>query len=184
LRIFTTRVSRHVNLNSKVNPANFFFFWEPLHSKSLIYCSIGTWNVHDYEPSTTSLVFAGRINGELVGFAGIYYTLVTLVSSLIISRNPCLGHDQRAHGLNVKSSAWMAQQYRKPMDGSLNYHTYIPVKGGGCWAVLLARLAGDIGGRICFGCFDCLLLADGQHPASPSPVSDDDCFPRLHIGYQ
>jgi hypothetical protein len=26
------------------------------------------------------------------------------------------------------------------MDGSLAYHTYIPVKGGGCWAIVLAGL--------------------------------------------
>jgi hypothetical protein len=139
---------------------------------------------HDYEPSTKDLVFAGRINGELVGFTGIYDTLVTLVSSLMICRNPCPGHDQRAHCLNVKSSAWMAQRYRKPMDGLLNYHTYIPVEGDGCWAILLAGQAGEIGGRVCFGCFDCLLLADGRHPTSPEPASDDDCFPRLYIGYQ
>jgi hypothetical protein len=138
----------------------------------------------DYAPMQKQIVLAGRIHRELIGVSGIYEIMVTLVNSFSKRRESCPRHDESAKALVIKASTWMAKRRQRPMDGTNQYHTYVPVKGSQPWALFLAGQIMGIDGRICFGCYDCTLEADGRHPGTPDfNLESEDEFPRVVVGF-
>jgi hypothetical protein len=110
--------------------------------------------------------------------------MVTMVNSLRNRRDHCPGHSEPAKALVIKASTWMAKRYKRPMDGTNQFHTYIPVKGSQPWVLFLAGQIMGIDGRICFGCYDCTLQADNRHPSTPNTNLDaEDEYPRVVIGF-
>lgn len=137
----------------------------------------------DYAPMQKQIVFAARIYGELIGVSGIYDIIVTMVSSFS-KRRTCPGHHEPAKALVIRASTWMAKRRQRPMDGTNQYHTYIPVQGSQPWALFLAGQIMNIDGRLCFECYDCTLEADGRHPRMPGfDLNSEDDFPRVFVGF-
>jgi hypothetical protein len=138
----------------------------------------------DYAPLLRHIAVVGRIHGEIIGVSGIFDIMVTMVNSLSNRRDHCPGHSEPAKALVIKASTWMAKRYKRPMDGTNQFHTYIPVKGSQPWVLFLAGQIMGIDGRICFGCYDCTLQADNRHPSTPNTNLDaEDEYPRVVIGF-
>lgn len=137
----------------------------------------------DYAPMQKEVAFAGRIHGELIGVSGIYDMIVTLVNSFNKTRT-CTGHHEPAKALVIKASTWMGKRRQRPMDGTNQYHTYIPVRGSQPWALFLAGQIMNIDGRLCFDCYDCTLEADGRHPGTSGfDLNSEDEYPRVVVGF-
>lgn len=137
----------------------------------------------DYAPMQRQIALVGRVHGESIGVSGIYDIMVVVVQSLSKAESPCPGHASRAKALIIKASTWMSKRHKRPMDGTDQYHTYLPTEGDQAWAVFLAGQVMGIDGRVSLGCYDCTLEADKRHPTTPDfSLESEDEYPRVVIG--
>jgi hypothetical protein len=137
----------------------------------------------DYAPMQTQIALVGRIHGQSVGVSGIYDIMVVVAQSLNTRIPSCPGHAARAKALIIKASFWMARKHQRPMDGTNQYHTYMPVRNNQAWALFLASQIKGIDGRVCFECYDCTLEADNRHPTTPGfSLKSEDEYPRVFVG--
>ncbi|KAL9116827.1 MAG: hypothetical protein Q9187_006643 [Circinaria calcarea] len=112
--------------------------------------------------SEPHLTLCGRVNGEVMGYAGVPAIITALALSLSHENatgkinGDCGKHATESHKstvtvLNISTSLWVRSKARKPTGEPL-YHTYIPVHNDIAWLLMLAAASRIVISSGCAGC--------------------------------
>ena len=108
--------------------------------------------------SQPNLCFVGRIKGSVVGSTGVRDVFRGLVRNLDEPSHRS-GHTSAPSVINLRASAWV--ESRTKLVGPA-LHTFVPVQGENCWAILLVGQSIWFKGRIALHCVECTVERAGS----------------------